>query len=48
MDKTLKDGVTPSMPTVRDLFPGVGQPGTLESETVKKARRGARGKPKRR
>ena len=47
MSETLKDGVTPSMPTVRDLFPGVGKPGTLGSESVKKVRKAARRRPKR-
>ena len=34
MGNTLKDGRTPDMPTVRKLFPGVGHPGTPESDTV--------------
>lgn len=46
MGKTLKDAVTPSMPTVRKHFPGVGGPGTLENETVKQVRKAARSKPK--
>jgi len=39
MGKTLKDGKTPTMPEVRKLFPGVGEPGTEGSEAVKRVRK---------
>ena len=39
MGKTLKDGKTPTMPEVRKLFPGVGKPGTGESDGVKQVRK---------
>lgn len=39
MGKTLKDGKTPTMPEVRKLFPGVGEPHTAGSDAVKQVRR---------
>jgi len=41
---TLKDGITPDMPTVRKNL-GVGKPGTTSSETVKNIRKAMRKKP---
>ena len=48
MGNTLKDGRTPTMPKVRKLFPAVGEPGTLGSDSVIKVHRLVRKtKPKR-
>jgi hypothetical protein len=42
MGDTLKDGITPNMPKVRKLFPGVGQPGTPGSDAVIQVRKTVR------
>ena len=39
MVRTLRDGKTPTMTEVRKSFPGVGEPWTLGSESVKQVRK---------
>ena len=36
---TLKDGKTPDMKTVGEIFLGIGEPGTQERETIKMIRK---------